>query len=448
MKWTGAAIAEATGGRLLAEGPPGPIVTDTREPVEGGWFLALRGARFDAADFLPDAARGGCAGAVASRFPSGWDRGAVQVDDPLAALQDLARAVRRGYAGPVVGITGSVGKTTTRSLVAAALAPLGPVHQSRGNLNNHIGVPLTLLAVEGTPAAIVVEMGMSAPGEIALLQDIATPTIRVITNVRPVHLEGTGTLEGVARCKQELFDGARPGDVLVINQDDPRVAAMPRPAGTRVLSFGRSLGCDARWLRSGLVPGGRGTRIDLEVGGRALAVELAAPGLHLGENVAAAAAVALALGVAEDLPASLAAWRPVGMRMRVEERDGWTVLNDAYNASPASMRAALETLRAMPARRRWAVLGDMLELGDAEDRAHREVLRLALDAGLGHVLLVGPRFGRAARALGVELPWAARAEELPRRLSALPGAGDVVLLKGSRGMRVERFLLGLPGGGA
>jgi UDP-N-acetylmuramoyl-tripeptide--D-alanyl-D-alanine ligase len=168
--------------------------------------------------------------------------------DTLVALQDLGRAVRRTFTGPVVGITGSAGKTTTRVLVMEVLAALGRVHATRGNLNNHVGVPLTLLALEepSAAAALVLEMGMNHLGEIALLQDVGAPTIRLVTNVGAGHVEGCGSIEGVAAAKQELFDGARAGDVLVVNLDDPRVAAMPLPAGTRRLTYGRHADAEVR----------------------------------------------------------------------------------------------------------------------------------------------------------------------------------------------------------
>lgn len=455
-------IAAGTGGHLEQPGPPGPVGTDSRRLQPGQWFLALSGDRFDGHDFLPHARAAGCAGAVARQVPPGWDRGFVRVEDGLQALQGLAAWVRQGFTGPVVGITGSAGKTTTRAMVALVLGQEDPgahrvVHATLGNLNNHVGVPLTILAAPVDADVWVVELGMNHFGEIDLLQRIAAPTVRLITNVGPAHLEGVGDLDGVARAKGELFAGARPGDTCVVNADDERVADIPIPDRVRVLRYGSQPGVDIRLTDAFVDPVTLATRFRIQTPGDGVVLgQLASPGLHLAHNACAAVAVGVALHeTPEPMAHRLAGYQPVGMRLRVEEGPrGSKIINDAYNANPISMRAALDTLAAVPDSRRVALLGDMLELGQAEAHAHREVLEHALALGLELVGLVGPRFAAAARATGLvvegqqdltlatgsRLVLAPDAATLGHQLAAGIGPHDVLLAKGSRGMAMERAL--------
>jgi UDP-N-acetylmuramoyl-tripeptide--D-alanyl-D-alanine ligase len=442
-------IAEGTGGRLVRTGPPGTIGTDSRRLGPGQWFCALSGERFDGHSFLPQAQFAGCAGAIARHVPEGWTGGFVQVEDPLIALQRLARDVRRSFHGPVVGLTGTAGKTTTRAMIALALEGLGPVHQTEGNLNNHIGVPLTLLAAPLAARAWVIEMGMNHLGEIDLLQSIAEPTVRLITNVGAAHLEGVGSLEGVAQAKGELFAGARPGDLLCVNLDDLRVAALPRPPGVRICTFGRSEGADLRLTEAAVDPTTLATRFRVETrAGEVLLGQLPSPGVHLALNATAALAVGLGLGLPlAPMGAGLARYQPVGMRQRVEAGpDGLRVINDAYNANPLSCAASLQALACIGGGRRVALLGDMLELGAHEDAAHAEVLELALSLPLDLIGLAGPRYARAVAPYSLpHLVSAADAAALGVALSGRLQRGDIVLLKGSRGMAMERCLAFLAG---
>ncbi|CAI5459422.1 unnamed protein product [Closterium sp. Yama58-4] len=317
--WTAQEIADVTGGAVIRDCPPGRVCTDTRQLAPGDWFLALRGPRFDGADFLEEAARRGCGGAIVmadgwgekgdagnagnggdaleggggtesgngkeggcaeggvsaeegsreekgatepnvppNLLPEGWQGGFVVMPDTLGALQGLAREARRRFGGVVVGVTGSVGKTTARALTALALSPLGAVHQTQGNLNNHIGVPLTLLALPQSAAACVVEMGMSARGEIALLSSIAASTIRLLLNVGPAHIGDPtlGSLEAIAEAKGELLADAREGDVCVVNGDDSLVLGLPIKGGVRRVTFGRSPSSDVQLLWVHAVDGG------------------------------------------------------------------------------------------------------------------------------------------------------------------------------------------------
>ncbi len=454
MKYTGAEIAIHSGGQLLRDGPAGTLVTDSRALAAGDWFLALVGERFDGHAFLGKARAAGCAGAVVSGgAPEGWDRGLVRVPDTLLGLQAVAAASRRSFDGPVVGITGSVGKTTTRALTVLAVSDGERVHHTRGNLNNHIGLPLTLIAREQDASLMVLELGMNAPGEIALLQEICQPDVRMITNVAPAHLEGLGSIEGVARAKGELFAGARPGDIVCLAVDDPRVAALPLPEGVRVLRYGRSQGCDLRLIRAGLDASGEQVVVRFQLDARGAHIEgfIPAPGLYMADNACAAVAVAMALGKdPARAAAALADYAPVGARMALEGLPGGLrILNDAYNANPASMAAALETLVALPALRRVALLGDMLELGREEIPLHRELLERALGMGLDLVGVCGPRMQAAAATLPARdvLLVARDADALAGLLATQLRSGDLVLLKGSRGMAMERISTQLGRGG-
>lgn len=429
-------------GDAVLPGPPGPLSTDSRRIHEGDWFLALVGERFDGHDFLAHAAASGCAGVVAERVPDGWTRGFVETGDTLVALQDIARSARRDFDGPVVGITGTAGKTTTRAMTALAIGALGRVHATVGNLNNHIGVPLTLVDAPVDAAAWVVEMGMSGFGEIDLLQEISKPTVRLITNVGAAHLEGVGSIDGVARAKGELFAGAVPGDVCCINLDDARVAALPLPEGVRRITYGCHPDAQVR-LTDATLDGKRlCTRFRVETPHGPVLGVIDVPGLHLAHNAAAAVAVAVALHLdPEDAARRVATYRPVGMRQRLETLDnGVRVLNDAYNANPVSVRASLDTLAALHGVARVALLGDMLELGPTEDDLHEDVLRHALSLSLDGLGVCGPRFRRAADRIGATVVVGDSAEELGRSMGAQLAQDAVVLVKGSRGIRMERAI--------
>jgi UDP-N-acetylmuramoyl-tripeptide--D-alanyl-D-alanine ligase len=437
-------LATATGGVLHTAASAGPICTDTRVTGEGDWFLALKGPNFDANDFLERAVASGAVGVIAERVPPGWTAGFIQVPDGLEALQNIGRHVRAGYRGPVVAITGSAGKTTTRALVSLALSPLGTIHQTSGNLNNHIGLPLTLVAAPVGAAAWVLELGMNHAGEIHALQAICQPTIRLITNVGAAHLEGLGSIDAVARAKGELFDGARPGDVLCLNADDPRVAALPLPEGCRVIRYGESKDSDVRLTDAAVDPVALQTRFRVETPSGRVLGRIDSPGLHLAHNACAAVAIARVLRVPfDEIGPALNRYAPVGMRLRIEDGPGGIrVINDAYNANPMSMAAALRTLAAVPRTdgvRRIALLGDMLELGGDEHAQHAAMIDLAASLDLDLVGLAGPRFAKAAGPDANHL-LAPDAVSLGKAVRDHLSPGDVVLLKGSRGMALEHIL--------
>jgi UDP-N-acetylmuramoyl-tripeptide--D-alanyl-D-alanine ligase len=445
MKFSAQDIAKATHGTLHNTGAIGAICTDTRAITPGDWFLALQGERFDAHDFLDQAIQAGASGVIAERVPKNWASGYVQVGDSLTALQDLGRHVRASFDGPVVGITGSTGKTTTRAMIGLALGGLGKVHQTQGNFNNHIGLPLTLLDMPPHTDALVLEMGMNHAGEIALLAEIGHPTIRIITNVGAAHLEGLGTIAAVASAKAELFDAAQPGDICCINTDDPHVANMTIPEGVNVFRYGTGNAAQLKMCAASVDPDTLTTHFKVTYKDEVFDGFIPSPGLHMAHNAVAALAVGLAAGLAlKPMLKSIEHYAPVGMRLRVEDGPMDTrVINDAYNANPMSMAANLSTLAAIPAgprRRRVALLGDMLELGETAVAQHRDIAKLAASLKLDLVGFVGPLFKQAINDGSL---WAADASSLSTQIKTRLQAGDIILIKGSRGMRMERVLDGL-----
>ncbi|BDG10309.1 UDP-N-acetylmuramoyl-tripeptide--D-alanyl-D-alanine ligase [Anaeromyxobacter paludicola] len=460
-RFTGPAAARAEG-----------VSTDTRTLAPGACFVALRGERFDGHDHLPEAQQAGAACAVveegrAAALAAGLARldqgngspglaGAglplLAVKDTLAALGALARFHRRRFRIPVVGVTGSNGKTTTREMVAAILATRGPVLRTEGNLNNEVGVPLTLFRLGAEHDAAVIEMGMSHPGEIRRLACIAEPQVGVVTNATAAHLEGLGSVDGVADAKAELWAGLPPGGIAVANADDPRMLKRAQASGKRVLTFASGRGRRGDVVALDLLSHGpEGLAFTLGIGNRELEVRLPLVGLHNMANAAAAAAAAVALGCSDrEIVAGLAQVRTVGRRLRLEELpSGVLLVDDCYNANPASMQAALETLSQLAAERGGrpvAVLGDMLELGAAEEPSHRALGEQAARAGLKLLAAFGPRSRTtlaAARAAGLAEAASLHTEdlgELAREVRARLAPGDVLLVKGSRGNRLERLV--------
>jgi UDP-N-acetylmuramoyl-tripeptide--D-alanyl-D-alanine ligase len=449
-------VLAATGGDLVRLGArtafPG-VTTDTRGLRPGELFVAIRGDAHDGHEFLADAAERG-AGAVVVERPHA-DRplacGVIAVRDSLSALGDLAAFHRRRHRPRIVAVTGSNGKTTTKEMLAAILErALGPgrILRTTGTQNNLVGLPLTLLRLGGEEAAIL-ELGMNGPGEIWRLAQIAEPDVGVITCVAPAHLEGLGSIHGVAQAKAELYRRLRPSATAVVNADDPLVLAAARAFPGRKIAFGTTdvaeLAVGARAIAD---HGLDGTEFSLVVERADLPVRLAVPGRHNVTNALAAAAAAHALGIGvHAVQAGLEAFQPPGMRMEVTQLPtGVTVLNDAYNANPASMVAALRTLAASRGRRRIAVLGEMRELGAGSAAAHRELGATAAGARVDALFLLGEhaedvRAGAASAGLPAErIAVAASHEDLAARLAGYCRAGDLVLLKGSRGAAMEQVL--------
>jgi UDP-N-acetylmuramoyl-tripeptide--D-alanyl-D-alanine ligase len=453
-------LASALGGRWRGTPPEEVhgVSTDTRRIAPGSVFVALVGERFDAHAFLGEAAAKGAAAAVvseaylASPSPGGEPRlpaalPLLSVRDTLAALGALARHHRRRFAIPLVGVTGSNGKTTTREMLGAILRTRGPALKTEGNLNNEVGLPLTLLELSAEHQRGVVELGMNHPGEIARLTAIAEPQVGIVTFAGPAHLEHMGSVDAVADAKAELYFGLPPNGIAVVNADDPRMVRRARACGRSIITFSAGRGRGDVSVLDVLEHGAAGMRFTLGIGNREVEMRTELVGLHNATNAAAAAAAAVALGFNDrEIAQGLAAARAVGRRLRIEELpSGVTLVDDCYNANPASMAAALQTLAHLAggARRAVAVLGDMLELGEEEASAHALVGERA--AKLAQVqAFFGPRSrGAAERARAAGARDVFHTEDMPALQAWAKETlrrGDVVLVKGSRGMQLERLV--------
>lgn len=453
------------------------LCTDSREVRSGDLFVALKGERFDGHQFVDTALQRGAVGAIVQeryRLPprpegatketlSGGSRADVLsrrapfllgVPDPLLAYQQLAAHHRNRFRIPVVAVTGSNGKTTTKEMVTAVLAQRLTVLKTEGNLNNRIGVPQTLLRLATRHQAVVVEMGVDQKGQTTRLCEIARPTIGLITNIGPDHLEFFGSMEASAQAKAELLNLMPPDGAVVLNADDAYFDYLASRSRCRVLSFGLSPRAQVRATE--VVPDlRRGTTFRLALSGRTRRplVLLRAHGAHNLSNALAAAAVGHLLGVTGTMIAKgLARFRPAAMRSQVSLWGGVRVINDCYNANPASMKAAIELLLGLGSSRRTvAVLGDMLELGPETVALHREVGTYLARRGvsvlivcgvLGHELAEGARAAGMASDHVIETADAAAAAASAK---AIIHDGDVVLVKASRGMRLERVIEVLSG---
>jgi len=436
------------------------LCTDSREIGRGDLFVALKGERMDGHDFVPAALRQGAVGALVRddyRVPSAAPRKVraaigpvlLGVPDTLLAYQRLAAHHRNRFRIPIVAVTGSNGKTTTKEMVADILARRWPVLKTEGNLNNRIGVPQTLFRLTSRHKAAVVEMGVDQPGQTARLCEIVRPTLGLITNIGPDHLEFFGTMDVSAQAKGELLEFLPADGSVVLNADDAYFGYLAARARCDILSFGLSEKAQVRADR--LVMGARdGTQFQLKLPGRGKPqpVSLAAHGLHNVLNALAAAAVGHVMGLsAATIAEGLARFRPAAMRSQVLTVNGIRIINDCYNANPASMKAAIDLLLELGAGlRSVAVLGDMLELGPEAPVLHREVGAYLAARGVSHLIAcgeLGRHLAEGARDAGmapervVLEPDATRAGAA---LKTLAREGDVVLVKASRGMKMEQVI--------
>jgi UDP-N-acetylmuramoyl-tripeptide--D-alanyl-D-alanine ligase len=445
-------VAAATSGTVVAGSPATPmsgVTIDSRRVEAGQLFVAIAGPRFDGHDFVGEAASRGAAGALVHRdvqAPPGF--ALVRVADTTRGLADLARHARAQAEVPVVCITGSAGKTTTKDMTAALLGTRGPVLKTEGNLNNQYGLPLMLLRLRPEHSAAVLELGMSAAGELRALSGIARPDVAVITMVAPVHLEFFDSVDAIAAAKAEILEGLAEGGVAVLNGDDPRVKRIGeahRSRGGRVLWFGRDRSYDVSaegW--KGTV---HGMRFTLRIGAQTEDVALPLPGPHFLMNFLAAAAVAHRLGVGMAAIAETAATLKAASHRGevVALGEGITLLDDCYNSNPTAVEAAVTALGLAARGRRVAFLGDMLELGPTGPDLHRQTgekvggrldLLVAVGALAGGFLEGARRAGLAPSAL-------AAFPDSESAAAAAPGlvrSGDAVLVKGSRGVRMEAIV--------
>lgn len=435
--WTLERIAQALGGGPADRRAITGITTDSRNVQAGECFVALRGERFDGHDFLSEAVAAGAAALVVedpSRAPVPGVP-VFAVEDTLGALGALARFRRDAWARPVIAVGGSNGKTSTKELLRAALGSRFRVHATTGNLNNRIGVPLTLLALDDGAELAVVEAGTNEPGELALLREIIRPDVVVITTVQEEHLEGFSDLVGVL---EEELSLANDVPLAIVPFAEPEVVAAARARAARTVTAGLEAG-DRAATAHGLGPDGRGW---MEWEGVRIVVPL--PGRHNLQNAALAVALAREFGVsAADAARGIAAVVQPVMRSAVSPLGAALLLHDAYNSNPGSARAALALLREVGAgRQRVAVLGTMRELGAESSRAHREIAELALASGAELVCGIG-EFGPALRALAADperVVTADDVEDLWPRLAPRLARDAAILLKASRGVRLERLV--------
>jgi murE/murF fusion protein len=479
--WTAELVARATAGKIY----PGDgstrlldrVVTDSREKTDGGIFVALKGDNHDAHDYLLQAVENGAICLVVEKKiadpPAGIHQ--VLVNDSLRALGDMALFRRRALAGTVeqlvVGITGSCGKTTVKEMVAAVFNrqwpagldyPEGAVLKTRGNFNNLIGLPLSLLPIGVQQRAAILEMGMNMRGEIGRLAEIADPDISCITNIHGAHLLGLGSIEGVVQAKEELFAATRSEGTLIINLDDCRISEFAAKYAQKKVTFALCAGSSPDtsadiWADNIILEEGGSSSFILNHGDRAIAVKLSIAGEHNISNALCAAAIAVAAGIKLELIAmGLADFRPADKRMEIiYSTSGFAVINDTYNANPASMKAGLKTLRQLSKGKAIAVLGDMLELGKGSAMAHYEIGRFAARIDIDELAAVGEFAAEMVQGFLEQGQTSdsnrARVFTDKERLvdwfrnsrSALLGSGDAVLVKASRGLRFETMLAGI-----
>ncbi|HEV3140170.1 MAG TPA: UDP-N-acetylmuramoyl-tripeptide--D-alanyl-D-alanine ligase [Vicinamibacterales bacterium] len=451
-------VARAMDGQIVAGDPAhafDSVSIDTRTLTPGALYIGIRGERFDGADFARAAIDAGAAGVVVPRGRSGARRGGpwsgpsavIEVDDTTVALQSLAREVRRASGSNVVAITGSAGKTTTKEVAAEFLATRYRVIRNRGNLNNHIGLPLSLIDLRQRPDIAVVELGMNHAGEIRTLVGVAEPDVRVWTNVGEAHLGFFESEDAIADAKAEILEGARPETLLVSNADDDRVAARTKTFAGRVTTFGIDRAADVRAVAL-LDRGIEGIRARVTTPVGDVALESPLVGRSNLANVLAGVAVAIEFGVPlAAIAEKTAALKPAPRRGEVLKLSDVTVIDDSYNANPTATTRAIEILASTQAARRIAILGEMLELGDRSVALHEDVGRAAARARVDVLIAVGgvPAAALADAAVRAGLPHTSvhhftTSEEAADAAAALVASGDLVLVKGSRGVRTDRVV--------
>jgi len=419
---------------------------DSRTIGPGELFFAVKGEHFDGHDFVSAALEKGAAAAVVRKdqwHRYSWTNRVLSVDDTLLALQTLATAVRRVWAKPLVGVTGSAGKTTTKEAIAHVLSTRFRVLKSEGNFNNHFGLPLMLLKLEPEHDLAVIEMGMSHAGEIRALAKIAQPEVGVVTNVAPVHLEFFDSLAGIARAKYELIESLPANGTAVLNADDEYVSQFGRDFKGRVITYGTSMTADVRAENSESL-GAEGSRFRIAVCNERMEAALPLVGAHNILNALAAVAVGLSQGLKlVEIISALSALRPADKRGQVVQLGNLTVVNDCYNSNPKALHAMVDSLAGMKAKRRIVVAGEMLELGPAAAELHRAAGRHIAERKID--LLLGVRglaqsMVDAARESGMPAEFVATPEEAGEWLARETRDGDVVLLKASRGVKLEKAL--------
>jgi UDP-N-acetylmuramoyl-tripeptide--D-alanyl-D-alanine ligase len=436
-------FATAGHGRLLGQDRDfNEVAIDSRKLTEGNLFAALRGEHVDGHDFVAAAAAAGAAGAIVQRkltlpLPQ------IVVSNVAMAMTEAARAARSQFKGAVIGVAGSNGKTTVKEMLSAILSRLGPCLSTRGNLNNHLGVPMTLLRLAETHRSAVIEMGANRRGDVEQLVQIARPGIGLITNAGAEHLEGFGSLEGAARAEGEMVAGLPASGIAVINADDAYASLWRASTTAQVVTFGwhHEAAYRARAVHLETNEKGFATRFCLCTPSGEVAVSLAIAGRHNVVNALAAAAAAMSAGAGlSDVAAGLSSMRAVKGRLQFKRtRAGAWLIDDSYNANPSSTRAALEVLSELPGKR-WLVLGDMGELGEFAAASHREVGELARTLSVERLYTFGALAAMAADTFGEGAQRFGDAAELSSALNAAITSDVRLLIKGSRVNRLERVV--------
>ncbi len=444
-------VAEKTGGKILQGSSSTLFHTfniDSRLTRQGGLFFALIAQR-NGHTYVSDAVQKGAVGAVISQeiMPPNSDMALIMVDDTLLALQNLAQKVLSGHKARVVGITGSIGKTTTKEFAASLLSKSFKVLKSEGNFNNHIGVPLTLLRLKDSHQILALEMGMSAPGEISRLTQIAPPDIAVITNIHPVHLEFFEDIEQIARAKKEILDGMKPWGTAILNGDDPLVEKISGDWKGARIGFGLSKHCDIRATnirRMGI----QGLAFDLIYNNKKERIHF--PYFHTSflYNFLAAVGVAQAFSTpSEDLLQQIQTLKPIAMRGKIYHLENDIILiDDSYNSNPVALESSLRDLSEIPAKRKVAVLGDMLELGNQKVKYHIQAGEQVKAYNCDILVTVGPLSqyiaeGAAKSRMREDHIFSfSDSEDTADHIEPLLKRGDLVLVKGSRGVRTDKIV--------
>ena len=423
------------------------ITTDSRKITEGVLFIALKGENFNGEDFAEDALKKGAAAVlVGKNFKSENLAGAVlKVDDTLTAYQQLAKNHREKFKIPVVAVTGSTGKTTTKDLTAAALSELGTIQKTSANFNNEIGVPLTLLGINENHKAAVVEIGMRGLGQIENLSKYVQPTIGIVTNVNETHIELLGSIENIAKAKGELVQAIPEGGTVILNADDKNVLAMKNLAKSNVKILTYAIGNSADLQAENISINSFATEFDLKYQNKIYHIEIPVIGRHNVLNAMAAIAAGLSLNLSiEEIQKGFSTLVTTKARFEVIRRDGVTLVNDAYNASPASMHAAIQTVAEIYDGRKIAVLGDMLELGEISEKVHRDVGAEVLKNNFDILITIGELgkfIAAGAKDAGLKNIFTTSThEESAKKILSIMKEGDTILFKASHGMHMEKII--------
>lgn len=440
-------IAAAAEGKLLCGDENTVItsfITDSREARAGAMFVPIRGERADGHSYIPAVLEGPAAAAFTDHEIPLGEKPLVLVKDCREALQRAAAWYRDQFAIPIVGITGSVGKTTAKEMVAQALSAQFRVLKTAGNQNSQVGVPITVCGLRKDHTAAVVEMGVSMPGEMARIAGVVKPTCAVMTNIGVSHIEFMKTRENILAEKARIADYLPPDGALFVNGDDDLLPTLKETMGSRVVTFGLGPTCD--WRAFGLNEADKGTFFTCQSpAGERTELFVPAAGEHNVRNALCAMAVARYLGVpAGDVVRAISAYKAPAMRQQMVEANGLLIIDDSYNASPDSMRSAIDVLSTRPVTgKRAAVLADMLELGDFSQQGHYQVGQYAKERGVELLVAVGPLSREIAAGYGEGARWFATNQEAAAFLRDALRPGDAVLVKGSRGMKTDEIVAAL-----